>query len=379
MKVSVLQENLAKSLSIVGKAVEGRPTMPVLSNILLKTEDARLKLVAVNMTLGMGITMWIGAKVDREGAVTLPAKTFSELVNNLAQGRVDLTLDEATQKVLLECGTTRANINGIDADEFPPVPEGTDADFAINGKALKEMINQTVFAAATEDNRPILTGVLTQLEGNIMTMAAADGYRLAVRTLEVDHQFKSKIEMVIPSKSLEAVARSILDENEDVLITLPKDRDIVLFQMANVEISAQLLEGKFPDFRAIIPKRYNTSLVVDTAELLKACQRAEIFARDSGNSGRIEVKAPQSASEPGLVRVIGKSAERGDNKAEVFANVEGEELEISFNIKYLIEVLKVIDHPNVVLESSGSANPGVIRPDGSENFIHVIMPMSTGR
>ncbi len=379
MKVSVLQENLAKGLSIVGKAVEARPTMPVLSNILLKTEDARLKLVAVNMTLGMGITMWIGAKVDREGAVTLPAKTFTELVNSLSPGRVDLMLDAATQRVHLECGTTRANINGIDADEFPPVPESTDADFAVNGKALKDMINQTVFAAATEDNRPILTGVFTQLEGNVMTMAAADGYRLAVRTLELDHVFKNKVEMVIPAKSLEAVARSILDENEDVLITLPRERAIVLFQMANVEVSAQLLEGKFPDFRAIIPKKYNTAMVVDTAELLKACQRAEIFARDSGNSGRIEVRAPQSASEPGLVRVIGKSAERGDNKAEVYANVEGEELEISFNIRYLIDVLKVIDHPNVVLESSGAANPGVIRPEGSNNFIHVIMPMSTAR
>lgn len=379
MKVSVIQENLAKGLSIVGKAVESRPTMPVLSNVLLKTEDARLKLVAVNMTLGMGITVWIGAKVDREGAVTLPAKTFTDLVNSLPAGRVDLTLDAATQKIQLVSGTTRANINGIDADEFPPVPEGAEPDFAVNGKALKDMINQTVFAAATEDNRPILTGIYTLLEGNVMTMAAADGYRLAVRTLELESSFDKRIELVIPAKSLENVARSISDDNEEVLITLPKERDIVVFQMPSIEISSQLLDGKFPDFRAIIPKKYNTSLVVDTADLLRACQRAEIFARDSSYSGRIEVIPPAGQSEPGTVRVIGKSAERGDNEGEVYANVEGEGLEISFNIKYLIDVLKVIDNPNVVLESSGSAHPGVIRPDGSNNFIHVIMPMSIGR
>jgi DNA polymerase III subunit beta len=380
MKLSVLQENLAKGLSIVNRAVEARPTMPVLGNILLQTEEARLKLAAVNMSLGMGITCWIGAKVETSGTITLPSKTFSDLVSNLSPERVDIQLDPSTQAVNLRCGTTNANIKGIDADEFPPVPVNDNGgDLAVDGAVLKQMIQQTVFAAATEDNRPILTGIYTRLEDDTMTMAAADGYRLAVRTCKLEQSFEEPIEMVIPAKSLAEVGRIISDEDSEVLITLPGERDIVMFHMKQVDVSSQLLEGKFPDFSAIIPRQYNTSTMMDTADLLRACQRAEIFARDNAYSGRIYVKPPSSPGEAGEVLIAGKSTERGDNEGILDANVEGEALDISFNIKYLIDVLRVIPDERVVLESNGAANPGVIRPVDRDDFIHVIMPMSVTR
>jgi len=379
MKLSVLQENLAKGLSIVGKAVESRPTMPVLANVLLETQGSRLKLAAVNVSLGMGITCWIGATVDREGSITLPAKTFADLVNNLSQERVDLNLDTATNTVALRCGGTKSNIRGIDADEFPPVPEADGGDLAVTGRVLKEMIQQTVFAAATEDNRPILTGVYTRLENDVMTMAAADGYRLSVRTTQLDQSFGKPVEMVIPARALAEVARAISDDDEQVVITLPNERDIVLFQMANVVVSSQLLEGKFPDFAAIIPRNYSTSTTVYTSDLLRACQRAEIFARDSANSGRLWVKPPKAAGDVGEVMVAGKSAERGDNEGLVDAAIEGEPLDIAFNIKYLIDVLRVIPDERVVLQNNGAASPGVIRPWERDDFVHVIMPMSVTR
>ncbi|MFW5748143.1 MAG: DNA polymerase III subunit beta, partial [Chloroflexota bacterium] len=330
--------------------------------------------------LGMGITCWIGAKVEAPGAITLPAKTLSDLVNNLTPDRVDLQLDQATQAVQLRSGATRSNIKGIDADEFPPVPQGDNGgDLAVEGRVLKEMINQTVFAAATEDNRPILTGVLTRLEGDTLTMAAADGYRLAVRTTKLEHSFDKPIDMVIPARALIEVARIISDEDSEVLISLPGERDIVMFHLKNVDVSSQLLEGRFPDFTAIIPRSYSTSTVVYTSDLLRACQRAEIFARDNANSGRIYVKPPSSPGEPGEILVMGKSAERGDNEGIVDASVEGEPLDIAFNIKYLIDVLRVIPDERIVLQSNGAANPGVIRPENREDFIHVIMPMSVSR
>jgi DNA polymerase III subunit beta len=379
MRLSVLQENLAKGLSIVNRAVESRPTMPVLGNVLLETEDARLKLAAVNMSLGMGITCWIGAKIEQGGAITLPSKTFTDLVNNLSPERVDLSLDVATQTINLRCGGTRSNIKGIDSDEFPPVPEGGGGDLAVEGKVFKEMINQTVFAAATEDNRPILTGVYMLLDGDTMTLAAADGYRLAVRTTKLEQSFATPVEMVIPGKSLSELSRIITDEDSEVLITLPKERDIVMFHLKSVDVSSQLLEGKFPDFRAIIPRTYSTATVVYTSDLLRACQRAEIFARDNAYSGRLYVNPPKGPGEPGEVMVASKSAERGDNEGTVDASVEGEPLDISFNIKYLIDVLRVIPDERVVLESNGSANPGVVRPENRDDFVHVIMPMSVTR
>ncbi len=377
MKTSVLQDKLAKGLGIVARAVENRPTLPVLGNVLLATEDARLKLAATN--LEMSITTWIGAKVEKEGAITLPAKTFADLVNNLSPERVDLTLDPATLTVNLRCGATVSNVKGIDAAEFPVIPSGGDADITISGKTLKEMINQTVFAAAKEDNRPILTGVLMQLDGNVMTMASADGYRLAVRTTDIEQTFAKRQDLVIPAKALTEVGRVIGDDDEVVTITLPKDRDIVLFHMKHTDIATQLLEGKFPDFAAIIPRSYVTSSVMYTSDLLAACKRAEIFARDSAYSAKLYVKPAPGPGEPGAVTIVGMSAERGDNEGMLDASVEGEPLNISFNIRYLIDVLNVINDERVVLESNGAANPGVIRPENRDDFVSVIMPMQVTR
>jgi DNA polymerase III subunit beta len=377
MRVSVLQENLAKGLSIVSRAVDSRPTLPVLGNVLLETEDAQLKLVATN--LEMGITCWIGAKVDQAGAITLPAKTFADLVNNLSPERVDLNLDNVTQTVNVRCGATVSNIKGIDSGEFPLVPQGGDFDVVIPGRVLKEMINQTVFAAAKEENRPILTGIYTQLDGNVVTMAAADGYRLAVRTAEIEQTFTKPVEMVIPARSLGEIARVISDEDEEVGITLPGQRDIVLFHMSKVDISSQLLEGKFPDFSAIIPRSYNTATTVYTSDLLRACKRAEIFARDSAYSARIMIKPPGKPGDAGEVMIAGRSAERGDNQGTLDAAVEGEGVEVAFNIRYLIDVLNVINDERVVIESNGAANPGVIRPENRDDFVSVIMPMSVTR
>lgn len=375
MRVSVRQENLAKGLSIVSRAVENRPTLPVLANILLTAEDARLRLAAMDMGLGMSITCWIGAKVDQPGEITLPKNTLTDLVNNLSPDRVDMTLDQNTLTMNVRCGTTISNIKGIDAGEFPLIPEGEQPHIYIDGRVLKEMINQTVFAAAKEDSRPILTGIYTELQENVITMAAADGYRLAVRTANINGHFDPSTSLVIPSRALAEVARIISEEDDEVGITLPGERDIVLFHLKNTTLSSQLLEGKFPDFSAIIPRSYSTNTVVYTSDLLRACKRAEIFARDSAGSAQVHVKPPAVPGQPGEVVVAGRSNERGDNTGMVDASVEGESLEISFNIKYLIDVLNVIPDERVVLQSNGASNPGVIRPENRDDFIHVIMPL----
>lgn len=377
MRVSILQDQLARGLSIVSRAVDSRPTLPVLANILLSTEEGRLKLVATN--LEMSITTYIGAKVDRPGSITLPAKTFSELVSNLSPERVDLSLDEATQTVNVRCGMTNSNIRGISASEFPPVPEVAEPDVVLPSKLMRDMINQTVFAAAKEDNRPILTGLYTRFEGNIMTLAAADGYRLAVRTSKIDQEFAKPQVLVIPAKTMAELARIITEEDKEVGITLPGARDLAIFYYESTTISTQLLEGKFPDFGALIPKNYSTAMTVYTTDLLRACKRAEIFARDSNFSARLFVKPAKGPSEPGEVMIIGKSAERGDNEGSLDASVEGDGLEVAFNIRYLIDVLNVMPDERVVLESNGAAHPGVIRPENSNDFVCIIMPMSVNR
>jgi DNA polymerase III subunit beta len=374
MNVSVLQENLLKGLNIVRRAVESRPQLPVLANVLLETDGSRLKLAATN--LQMSVTAFIGAQVHTEGSITLPMKTLYELVTNLSPERVDMTLDARSQTVNIRCGATMSNIKGIDADEFPPVNHANTGEVAIGSKLLKEMIGQTAFAAAKDDARPILTGVYTEIKQERLTMAAADGYRLAMRTGALDEAFRDEVSIVIPAKTLMDVAGIIEDDDEPVSISLPGERDIVTFHLKDVEVSSQLLEGRFPDFRAIIPRGYVTSTVMYRNDLLAACKRAEIFARDNANSGRLAVKPPKAPGEPGEVRIIGKSAERGDNEGMLDASIEGEELDISFNISYLIEVLRVLSNERVVFQSNGNEKPGVLRLEERDDFIHVIMPMS---
>ncbi len=380
MRVSVRQENLARGLGIVGRAVESRPTLPVLANILLRTGDegdARLRLSAMNMSSGLSISCWIGAQVGETGAITLPRNTLTDLVNNLSPERVDLNLEDSTRSVTVRCGANVSTLRGIDAGEFPLLPESNGSDeVAVPAELLRNMIRQTVFATAREDNRPVLTGVFTEFKDNVLTMAAADGYRLAVRTGELEQNFEEARSMVIPGRALEEVARIISDGDDEVRITFPGERDIVLFHLNNVLVSSQLLEDRYPDFSAVIPSDFSTSTEVYTGELLRACKRAAIFARDASGSARVLVRPADNPSDPGEVVIAGKSNERGDNTDMVDAHVEGGELDISLNVDYLIDVLNVISDERVLLQSSGPPGPGVLKPKDREDFIHVIMPMA---
>lgn len=376
MRVSVLQENLYKGLSIVNRAVPSRPSLPVLSNVLLATEEQRLKLSATNLELG--ITCWVGAKIDEDGATTVPCRTFLDLVSNLSPERVDMELNPRNQVLKLRCGSNTGNIKCVDAAEFPLVPEAdTTKGVAIPADAFKEMVSHVDIAAAKEDNRPVLTGILTRFEDDMVTMAAADGYRLAVRTTYLETPVSEPHKIIIPAKTLTEVARIVSDEDDEVLISLPEGRNQVMFHLKNVDIVSSLIEGTFPDYEAIIPRNPITTTQVYTEELLRACKRSEVFARDSAKAARIVITPADRGM--GRVMVASKSQERGDNEGLVDASIEGEELEISFNIGYLIDVLNVIKEDQVILETSGPSAPGLVRPMGRNDFIHVIMPMSVGR
>lgn len=380
MRVSVLQENLHRGLSIVSRAIQSRPTLPILANVMLATDEARLQLSATNLELG--ITHWIGAKVEHPGAITLPARTLQELVATLPPERVDMELDLRTLTLHLRCGARSANIKGMDASEYPLLPE-FDPTHAIPVPAavFREMIEQTVFAAAKEDNRPVLTGVQMRFDGDRLTMAAADGYRLSVRhaTLEFSAGDVAPEPLIVPARTLSELARIIGDEDDEVLIGLPEGRGQIMFSLKNVVVVSQLIEGKFPDYEAIIPRGFQTQVLTYTDELLAACRSSEVFAKDSANTARVFVEPSGMANVPGRVTVAGRSQEKGDAQAPVDASINGDAVEISFNIRYLIDVLSVIRDEQVVLETSGPTAPGVVRPAGRDDFVHVIMPMATGR
>ncbi len=376
MKVSVLQENLARGLSIVSRAVSPRTTLPVLANVLVATDEGRLRLSATNLELG--ITCWIGAKIEEDGSTTVPARTFNDLVNTLPADRVEMALTVRTQTLQVHAGMSHTSIKCIDAQEFPPMPVPDLAEgVQLNVADLREMIQQVVLAASTDEARPILTGVKVTVDGNRITMAAADGFRLSVRRAELSAPAAQPVDAVIPARALSELARIAGDGDEVVTMMIPPGRGQVVFRLKDVELVSQLIEGAFPDYEQVIPKAYETRTVLGTSAFLKACKQAEIFARDGSLIARLKV-LPAGELEPGAVEISAQSEETGSSETMVDANIDGEPVEIAFNVRYLREVLDVIKSPNVALETSTPTSPGVIRPVDEDEFLYVLMPMQLG-
>jgi len=373
MKLSCLQENLNRGLSVVGRAVATRTTLPITNNVLLATDQSRLKLVATN--LEMAISCWIGAKVEEEGAITVPARLLTEFISSLPNDKVDISLSPKTKTLELKCARFEARISGVDAKDFPPIPkieEGIATKVEI--EALRQGISQVVFAAATEESRPVLTGVDAQFEGDLLTLAAADGFRLAVYKLPIAAPVSEKSEVIIPARTLAELNRLMGDQEEPVEITINPNKSQALFRLKNIELVSQLVQGAFPNYAQLIPQSYNTRAVVDVAEFLRATKTASIFARDGSGIIRLVI-APGGELTPGKMTVSARSEEVGDDVGEIDAMVEGEEAKIAFNGKYLTDVLGVLGEAQVALETTNPSSPGVIRPVGVDNYIHVVMPM----
>ena len=377
MKVTVLQENLARGLGIVSKAVSPRSTLPVLANVLIASDEGRLRLSATN--LEMGITCWIPARIDEEGSTTVPARTFSDLVATLPGDQVLLKLDTATPTLNVRGGTSTNDIKCIDAQEFPPLPvPDFEGAVQINVGDFREMIHQVAFAASSDEARPVLMGVLVQVDGDKLTMAAADGFRLSVRKAVLSTPSPAPVSAIVPSQALKELARVATDGDEPIYMVMPKGRGQVVFRVKDVEVVSQLIDGTFPDYQQIIPRSYKSRTLVSTASLLKACKQAEIFAREGSNVARFNIKSAQGDMQPSEVEISATSEETGKNETIVEATVDGGGLLIAFNVKFLREALEVIRTPNVALETSAANAPGVVKPVGDDQFLHVIMPMHLG-
>lgn len=376
MKVTVLQENLARGLGIVSRAVSPRSTLPVLANVLIATDEGRLRLSATNLELG--ITCWIGAKIEEEGSTTVPSRTLSDLVGTMPDPQVSLTLNTQTQTLNVRSGSSTNDVKGIDAQEFPPLPvPDFENAILINVADFKEMIQQVAFAASSDEARPVLMGVLVNVEKDTVTMAAADGFRLSVRKATLSTPVPAPVSAIIPARALNELARIASDGEQMIQMVLPKGRGQVVFRIKDAELVSQLIDGTFPDYQQIIPRSYKSRTLVSTASLLKACRQAEIFAREGSNVVRLNIKT-NGELQPGEVEISAHSEETGSNETLVEATVDGIPLLIAFNVKYLREVLEVIKSPNVAIETSAQNAPGVVKPVGDDHFLHVIMPMHLG-
>ena len=359
--------------------------MPVLSNILIEAKGNQIRLAATNRNIA--IVCWIGADVAEEGAITVPARLLSEFVNSLPPERVDMELMQRTQTLHLACARYTANMKGIDHFEFPLIPTVTGnktddpaplfdvAPIALDADTLSTAINRVVFAASVDENRPTLTGVEFRLTGEKLTMAATDGFRLSVESHPHDGD---ELSVIVPAGSLAEVAKVAADCDGIVAIYVGKQRNQMLFSLEGgdkalwqrAELVSELIDAKFPDYNATMPKTHDTTIKLPSKQLADALKVARLFARDNADIVRFSAKP-----EDGTLTLSANSAEVGDGITELAATVDGPEINIAFNGKYFAEALQQIDG-NVVIELTQPTRPGLLYRDGGKaEFTHTIMPM----
>lgn len=361
MKVSVTQENLSKALNVVARVASSKTTLPVLSNILIKTENNRLLLAATN--LEVAITEYIGAKVTSEGSLTIPARLLSEFIANLPKGTVDLRVDGTKLHVSSE--KYQSTINGMLADEFPSLPEITSAaEVKIPAQIVKTAIAQTVLTASHDDTRPVLTGVLCHTHDGALYFAATDGYRLAERKLQ---KLTDEVKALIPASTLSDVARVIPDDCDEVVMLF--DDSQVRFRMDDIEVTSRLIDGNFPDYRQLIPKETEIHASLSRNDFVRITKVASLFARESGGSITVTTEVDKQ-----LVSIHSVASQLGENTSEASAVVDSEGA-VTLNSRYLIEALSCFDTESIQFGFSGKLAPCVLTSDKDMDYQHIIMPL----
>ena len=373
MQLTVQQEDLHRGLSAVSRAVPARSTLPITGHILLEAEGEQLTLSATDVET-IVITYTIAAEVGEPGAITLPSRLLSDFVATLPHQPIELSLAERSRQVSLSCARNEASIGGQDADDFPPIPPVEDGvTLELDPAVLRRAINQVVFAAATDDSRPVLTGVHFGIRGDVLRLAAADGFRLAVHSVEAPEGSPER-EAIVPARALGELARLLSEADSPVTMTFNSANTQVLFNLSHATLVAQLIQGTFPNYEQLIPSGHTTRTEISVAEFMRETRIASIFARDGSGIVRL-IATPGEDGAPGQLLVTARAEEVGNNEGEMDALVEGEEAKIAFNSRYLIEVLQVLDSDRVAVETSAPSSPGVIRPVGDEQYVHVVMPM----
>lgn len=375
MKIICTQENLNRALNIVGKVVNKNTTLPILNNVLLKTEKNGLKLSATNLELG--VDYWIGGKIEKDGEITIPTKLFSNFISNLPGENVEIKTRE--DMVNIKCDGYKTNIKGIDAKEYPLTPKlEIEYLFRIKSDVFKKALSQVLPSVSLSESRMEITGVFMDFSGieeGKVVLVATDSYRLAQKTLEISKNDINKDTLkvlsnihsvIIPKNAAQELARDLGDGDEVLEVVVTESQ--ILFGFGHASILSRLIEGKYPDYKQVIPEKFLASAVMDLNNISHAVRIASFFSSASNNS--VKFKLVQN----GKVEISSEANDLGNNNSRIDADVKGEELEVIYNYKYLMDGLNSING-NVVLDANNENAPSVLRSDSDNSFIYIIMPI----
>jgi DNA polymerase-3 subunit beta len=363
MKLQVTQENLNRALSTVARVANARGTLPILANVLIKTTSNRLSISATN--LDIAITQYIGGKVTEEGSITVPARLMQDFIGSLPSGVINLELDET--KLHIATDQYKSTINGIVADDFPVMPAITSGEsWNVSAGVLKKALQQVVFAASSDESRPVLTGVLLHSLDGKLHMAATDSYRLAEKQIG---DTKATVSLLVPATAMHDLLRILGDEEDDVQVT--HDEQQVLFKVGDIELVARLLEGKYPDYAKLIPQSFAVQVVLKRADFVNVTKVSSLFARESAGSVTLKV---DDASQTLSIRSI--ASQLGENTANASGKITGDG-EITLNSRYLLDALQAITGDEVTFGFNGKLEATALRDSTPDDYTHIIMPLKS--
>jgi len=363
MRAVCARKDLHHGVQTASRAIAGRSAWPILNNILIRTEEGCLRLTAFDLELGIECT--VPAIVEEEGSLTVPARLLSEWLSTLPEADVQLSVDDQNA-VNVKCGKSNYTLLGLPPEEFRPLPEiPDDRSFEITQAAMHDMIRQTIFAVSPDESRAILTGTLLILNGNEIKLVSTDTHRLAIRTATVGKS-SGEANCIVPRRAMDELSRLLGDEDSAVMISIADSQ--IKFVVNGVTIISRLIEGQFPNYERVIPTEYQKKLTVPADDLLSRVRRASIVARENANRIVLQANGDQLA-------ITAESGEVGNAYEELEIVKEGDDIEIAFNAKYLLEFLTVVGTDGIFMELTGSLSPGAMKPVGQEDYLYVLMPM----
>lgn len=363
MKLQVTQENLNRALNTVAKVANARNQLPILANVLVKTSENRLSISATN--LDIAITQYIGAKVNEEGSITVPARLMQDFISSLPSGTISLELKDT--KLDIKTDQYQSVVNGILADDFPVMPAITDGtSWEAPGVELKKALQQVVFAASNDESRPVLTGVLIKVEDGELRLAATDSYRLAEKTLGKNSQ---DINLLIPASSMQDLLRILGDGGEPVKITHNDQQ--VLFEVGDVELITRLVDGKYPDYRKLIPATFEHSVVLKRSEFINVTKVSSLFARESAGSVTIHLD-----DETGTLSIHSIASQLGENTSSANGTVTGNG-DITLNSRYLLDGLQAFSGDEILFGFNGKLEPTILKEPTGGDYVHIVMPLKS--
>lgn len=363
MKLQVTRENLNRALNSVARIANSRGTLPILANVLIKTSSNRLSIAATN--LDIAITHYIGAKVSEEGSITVPARLMQDFIGTLPEGVINLELKDT--KLHVTTDQYNSVVNGILADDFPAMPAISGGkDWTINGLAFKKALQQVVFAASNDETRPVLTAVLLQTSDGKLHMAATDSYRLAEKQLGSN---KQDVQLLVPALAMHDLLRLLGDDDDELSIT--HDDQQALFKIGDIELVTRLIDGKYPDYRKLIPEKFTSQATLKKTDLVNVTKVSSLFARESAGSVTIELSKTKKQ-----ISIRSVASQLGENTATAEAKITGDG-SITLNSRYLLDALSVMSGDEVTFGFNGKLEPTQLQGSSSSDYKHIIMPLKS--